>query len=299
MSLARRAIGRKPRFVAAILVVLLGTLGAAPRAAAQQGDPAAPTEPAAAPSDVAADGSTPRPAPPAQPDSLIDKVFPVTIGAAPGAKGEGRDLSTAVEIVLLLTFLTLLPPLLLTVTCFTRVVVVLSFVRRAMSTPELPPNPVLIGLSLFLTGAVMAPTGRAIHEKAIAPYLEGKLAFAPAAEAASGELKHFLLAHARQQDLALFMELSNVEAVEGPAQVPLVVAVPAFIVSELRTAFQMGFVLYLPFLVIDLVVASVLLAMGMYMLPPMLVATPLKILLFVLVDGWGLVIQQIWRGLSA
>jgi len=240
------------------------------------------------------------PAVPARLPSLLDKVFPITAGrGAGGAEPEGRDLSTAVEIVLLLTLLTLLPPLLLTVTCFTRIIVVLSFVRRAMSTPELPPNPVLIGLSLFLTGAVMAPTGRAIHEKALAPYLEGKLAFAPAAEAASGELKHFLLAHSRPQDLSLFMELSRTEPVEGPGDLPLTVAVPAFIVSELRTAFQMGFVLYLPFLVIDLVVSSVLLAMGMYMLPPMLVATPLKILLFVLVDGWGLVIHQIWKGLQA
>ena len=240
------------------------------------------------------------PGAPPRPPSLIDKVFPVTVGrgADDAGTGGGRDLTTAVEIVLLLTLLTLLPPLILCVTCFTRIVVVLSFVRRAMSTPELPPNPVLIGLSLFLTGAVMAPTGRAIHEKAIAPYLDGKLAFAPAAVAASTELKGFLLQHARAQDVALFMELSESEPVEGPEQIPLTVAVPAFIVSELRTAFQMGFVLYLPFLVIDLIVASVLLAMGMYMLPPMLVATPLKILLFVLVDGWGLVIQQIWKGLS-
>jgi flagellar biosynthetic protein FliP len=238
------------------------------------------------------------PPPPPRPPSLIDRVLPITVGQ--GARdGKGRDLSTAVEIVLLLTFLTLLPPLLLTVTCFTRVVVVLSFVRRAMSTPELPPNPVLIGLSLFLTGAVMAPTGRAIHAKAVEPYLDGRMAFAEAASEASGELKSFLLAHTREQELGLFMELSRSEPVEGPAEVPLVVAVPAFIVSELRTAFQMGFVLYLPFLVIDLVVSSVLLAMGMYMLPPMLVATPLKILLFVLVDGWGLVVQQLWRGLAA
>jgi flagellar biosynthetic protein FliP len=267
----------------------------APRASAQ--DPGAPGSSAQEAPGVPAPIAPPAPA---RPPSLVDKLFPVTIGGN-GAAADGtekRDLSTAVEIVLLLTFLTLLPPLVLTVTCFTRIVVVLSFVRRAMSTPELPPNPVLVGLALFLTGAVMAPTGRAIHEKAVGPYLEGKLAFAPAAQAASGELKKFLLAHARDQDLALFMELARERPVEGPSSVPLTVAVPAFIVSELRTAFQMGFVLFLPFLVIDLVVSSVLLAMGMYMLPPMLVATPLKILLFVLVDGWGLVIQQIWRGLQ-
>ncbi len=236
---------------------------------------------------------------PVRPDPLIGRIFPLRISTPEKADGGAeRDLSTAVELVLLLTFLSLLPPLLLTVTCFSRIVIVLSFVRRAMSTPELPPNPVLIGLALFLSGAVMAPTGRAIHEKAIAPYLDGKVSFVVAADTAGTELEKFLLAHAREADLRLFMELSKTGPVEGPAQMPLMVAVPAFILSELRTAFQMGFVLYLPFLVIDLVVSSILLAMGMYMLPPMLVATPLKILLFVLVDGWGLVIQQLWRGLA-
>jgi flagellar biosynthetic protein FliP len=239
------------------------------------------------------------PQPPPRPPSLLDQFFPIRVETAQkDDAAPNRDLSNAVEIVLLLTFLTLLPPLLLTVTCFSRVVIVLSFVRRAMSTPELPPNPVLIGLALFVTGAVMAPTGRAIHQQAIEPYLEGKLAFAPAAQKASVELERFLLQHARAADVALFMDLTKTQPVEGPEQIPLVVAVPAFVVSELRTAFQMGFVLYLPFLVIDLVVSSVLLAMGMYMLPPMLVATPLKILLFVLVDGWGLVVQQVWRGLT-
>jgi len=280
------------RWLLAGLLIGAGPLlpALAPAAAAQESGSPPPEAPAGAlPPGI--------PAPPPRPPSLLDRFLPVRVGAA-AKEGEGRDLSTAVEIVLLLTFLTLLPPLLLTVTCFTRIVVVLSFVRRAMSTPELPPNPVLIGLALFLTGAVMAPTGRAIHARAVEPYLEGRLEFAPAAQAASGELKRFLLTHARHQDVALFMELSRSEPVEGPEAIPLTVAVPAFIVSELRTAFQMGFVLYLPFLVIDLVVASVLLAMGMYMLPPMLIATPLKILLFVLVDGWGLVIQQVWKGLA-
>lgn len=289
--------------------LLLGTLLGMGPLAAVAAPAALPLPPViAAPLlQVAQDGDAPVDPPvaprPAAPDSLLSRIFPITVGARPGAAGEagetqGRDLSTAVEIVLLLTFLSLLPPLLLTVTCFSRVVIVLSFVRRAMSTPELPPNPVLIGLALFLSGAVMAPTGRAIHRAAIEPYLVGQIGFVEAADHASVELKHFLLRHARQSDLALFMELSDTPAVEGPEEMPLIVAVPAFVISELRTAFQMGFVLYLPFLVIDLVVSSILLAMGMYMLPPMLVATPLKILLFVLVDGWGLVIQQVWRGLT-
>jgi flagellar biosynthetic protein FliP len=252
---------------------------------------------------VAQDGPSGDPVPaqgapqkPEAPPSLLQQLMPVHVDV-PGGAGQGRDLSTAVEIVVLLTLLSLVPPLLLSVTCFTRVVIVLSFVRRAMGTPELPPNPVMIGLALFLTGAVMAPVGREIHAKAIGPYLDGKLAFAPAAEAASLELKHFLLKHARERDIALFMEMSNAPSPEGPEDVPLTAVVPAFIISELRTAFQMGFVLYLPFLVIDLVVSSILLALGMYMLPPMLISTPLKILLFVLVDGWGLVIHQVWQGL--
>jgi flagellar biosynthetic protein FliP len=280
------------RALAGLLVgalVAAGPLHAvAPAQAVPTGDPAAAT---------ADGGSLPAvPQKPVPPPSLLQQLMPVRV-EVPQGSGGARDLSTAVEIVVVLTLLSLIPPLLLSVTCFTRVVIVLSFVRRAMGTTELPPNPVLIGLSLFLTAAVMAPVGKEIHAKAIAPYLDGQLAFAPAAEIASGELKHFLLQHARERDLALFLEMSHEPAPEGPGDTPLTVVVPAFILSELRTAFQMGFVLYLPFLVIDLVVSSILLALGMYMLPPMLISTPLKILLFVLVDGWGLVIHQVWQGL--
>jgi flagellar biosynthetic protein FliP len=277
------------RIAAPALVALVALLGAGPSAAAAVPQDATPADGGAAPA---------LPAKPQPPPSLLQQLMPVHVDVGTG-EGQSRDLSTAVEIVVLLTFLSLLPPLLLSVTCFTRVAIVLSFVRRAMGTPELPPTPVLIGLSLFLTGAVMAPVGRDIHAKALAPYLEGRMAFAPAAQAASVELKHFLMQHARERDVALFLEMSNAPAPEGPEDVPLTAVVPAFIVSELRTAFQMGFVLYLPFLVIDLVVSSILLALGMYMLPPMLISTPLKILLFVLVDGWGLVVHQVWQGLRA
>lgn len=214
-----------------------------------------------------------------------------------GEDGEGRDLTTSIEIVLLLTFLTLLPPLLLSVTCFTRVVIVLSFVRRAMATPELPPNPVLIGLALFLTAAVMQPVAASVHDEAIKPYLDREIGFVEAGSRASGHLRGFLMRHTRESDVALFLEMSDGPPVEGPEDLPLRVVVPAFVLSELTTAFRMGFVLFLPFLVVDLVVASILLSMGMFMLPPMLIATPIKILLFVLVDGWGLVVGQLWTGL--
>ncbi len=279
--------------LAGLLIGALVAAGPLQAAASAQGAPAG--DPAAASRDGSA--SPALPPKPVPPPSLLQQLMPVRVELQPGAE-KGRDLSTAVEVVVLLTLLSLIPPLLLSVTCFTRIVIVLSFVRRAMGTTELPPNPVLIGLSLFLTGAVMAPVGKEIHAKAIAPYLDGQLQFAPAAEIASGELKHFLLRHTRERDLALFLEMSDSPAPEGPGETPLMAVVPAFILSELRTAFQMGFVLYLPFLVIDLVVSSILLALGMYMLPPMLISTPVKILLFVLVDGWGLVIHQVWAGLQ-
>lgn len=282
----------------ALAGLLIGTLFAAgPLHAVAAAQDVPVGDPAAASAEGGGDGAAPAvPPKPAPPPSLLQQLVPVHIDVPAGK--DGRDLSTAVEIVVVLTLLSLIPPLLLSVTCFTRIVIVLSFVRRAMGTTELPPNPVLIGLSLFLTAAVMAPVGKEIQQKAVGPYLDGQIAFAPAAEIASGELKHFLLQHARERDLALFLEMSSAPAPEGPGDAPLTAVVPAFILSELRTAFQMGFVLYLPFLVIDLVVSSVLLALGMYMLPPMLISTPVKILLFVLVDGWGLVIHQIWTGLQ-
>ena len=212
--------------------------------------------------------------------------------------GAGRDLSTAVEVVLLLSVLTLLPSLLLTMTCFTRVIIVLSFVRRAMSTPELPPNPVLIGLALFISAAVMKPVASQVHEEAIAPYLDGEASFTEAGDLAATHMKRFMLRFTREEDVGLFLDLSEEEPPEEAEDVPLHVVIPAFVVSELKTAFTMGFVIYLPFLVVDLVISSILLSMGMFMLPPMLIATPIKILLFVLVDGWSLVVSQLWVSLG-
>ena len=218
-------------------------------------------------------------------------------------EGGGR-LATAIEIAILMTILSLLPAALITVTSFTRIVIVLSFVRRALSINELPPNPVLIGLALFLTTFVMAPVAKRVHAQAWVPYKAGTLSAGDATGEAWDELSAFLVANTRESELRLFAELAELEPAASDAEVgeeldlatadlPLQVVVPAFVLSELKTAFQMGFLLFLPFLVIDLVVSSILLSMGMFMLPPVMISTPFKILLFVLVDGWHLVCESL------
>ncbi len=231
---------------------------------------------------AAADATTDEPAPAGGSDEIG------VPGAATGPLDPGR-LSTAVEIAILLTVLTLLPAILITVTSFTRIVIVLSFVRRALSTNELPPTQVILGLALFLTTFVMAPVGERLYERAWQPYRAGTLPLEQAGQAAWEELSGFLLANTRRSELSLFADLAGYEPGAEGERPPLRVVVPAFVLSELKTSFQMGFLLFLPFLVIDMVVASVLLSMGMFMLPPVMISTPFKILLFVLVDGWHLV----------
>jgi flagellar biosynthetic protein FliP len=217
-------------------------------------------------------------------------------GAALARAADGLDagrLSTAVEIAILITVLTLLPAILITVTSFTRIVIVLSFVRRALSTNELPPTQVVIGLSLFLTSFVMAPVAERIHERAWVPYRAGAIGLEQAGALAWEDMSGFLIANTRVTELELFTELAGHAPLAEDERPPLRVLVPAFVLSELKTSFQMGFLLFLPFLVIDMVVASVLLSMGMFMLPPVMVSTPFKILLFVLVDGWHLVCESL------
>lgn len=221
-------------------------------------------------------------------DLALEPLDPALAGAAE----EPSRLSTAVEIAVLLTVLSLLPAILITITSFTRIVIVLSFVRRALSVNELPPNPVIIGLALFLTTFVMAPVAQRVHTAAWVPYHAGEVAFEQASQAAWGELRGFLLANTRQSELDLFTRMAG-EQTSATSEPGLRVVVPAFVLSELKTAFQMGFLLFLPFLVIDLVVASILLSMGMFMLPPVMISTPFKILVFVLVDGWHLVCQSV------
>jgi flagellar biosynthetic protein FliP len=204
---------------------------------------------------------------------------------------EGR-LSTAVEIAVLLTVLSLLPAILITITSFTRIVIVLSFVRRALSVNDLPPNPVIVGLALFLTFFVMGPVGTRVYEAAYEPYVAGEMTVTEAGDAAWDELSGFLVKNTRESELALFADMAQIEPVADEEDLPMRVVIPAFVLSELKTAFQMGFLLFLPFLVIDLVVSSVLLSMGMFMLPPVMISTPIKILLFVLVDGWHLICES-------
>ncbi len=204
--------------------------------------------------------------------------------------------SSAVQLVVVLGLASLAPAIILTCTCFARFAVVFSFLKNGLGTPGAPPNQILVGLALFMTFFVMAPVANDVHEKALAPYLAGKLDEKGALEAATPTVRDFLLARTRQADLALFYNISNTARPTTPADVPLRIAVPAFVISELQTAFQMGLLILLPFLVIDLIVATVLSALGMVMLPPATIALPIKLLVFLAVDGWHLIVSSLLRG---
>jgi len=210
---------------------------------------------------------------------------------------EGAQVATVLQIVLLLTVLTLAPAFLILMTSFTRIVVVLGFVRNALATQQMPPNQVLIGLALFLTVFVMAPVLGQVYQEALQPYLAGEIDVATALSRSETHLRGFMLKHTREKDLALFVEAGGEGAPAAPDQVSTLALVPAFAISELKTAFQIGFVIFVPFLAIDMVVASTLMSMGMLMLPPMMISLPFKIVLFVLVDGWHLVIRSLIAGL--
>ena len=192
-----------------------------------------------------------------------------------------------------LTILSLAPAILILMTGFTRIVVVMGFLRQALGTQQMPPNQLIIGLSLFLTFAVMSPVFTRIHSEAIQPFMDEQLTDRQALAAGTVPLKEFMLAHAKDSDLELFLRMSNQDVPEQRIDTPLAVVVPSFVLSELKTAFQIGFILYVPFLVIDMVVASILMSMGMMMLPPVMISLPFKILLFVLVDGWNLVVRSL------
>ncbi len=204
-----------------------------------------------------------------------------------------QELSTTVQIILLITVLTLAPAILVLLTSFTRIVIVLSLLRHALSTQQVPPNQVIIGLSLFLTFFVMRPVITEINDQAVQPYLNEQITQQEAFNRAVKPIRAFMFRYAREKDIALFVRVSDSPQPATREDVATSVLIPAYVISELRTAFQMGFMLFVPFIIIDMVVASVLMSMGMLMLPPVMVSLPFKILLFVLVDGWHLLVQSL------
>ena len=214
----------------------------------------------------------------------------VTVTTNPGG---GQTYSLTLQVLILMTVLTLLPAILLMMTAFTRIVIVLAILRQAIGAGQTPPNQVLVGLALFLTLFVMGPVVEKINTEAAQPYLAGTIEANVALERAVTPLKSFMLKQTRESDIATFVRISGGKGFEKPADVPLNILVPAFVTSELKTAFQIGFMLFLPFLVIDLVVSSVLMSLGMMMMSPTLVSLPFKLLLFVLVDGWALLMGSL------
>lgn len=208
--------------------------------------------------------------------------------------GDGGTPSTSsLSIILLITVLSIAPAMLVLMTSFTRIVIVLGFIRTSLGTQQMPPNQVLVGLALFLTLFIMSPTLSSINQVALQPYLQGELTQTEALEKAADPMKKFMFSHTREKDLLLFMKYNQTEQPKTYQDIPITVMVPAYVISELKTAFQMGFMIFIPFLVIDIVVASTLMAMGMMMLPPVMISLPFKILLFVLVDGWYLVVKSL------
>ncbi|MBN6204945.1 flagellar type III secretion system pore protein FliP [Ralstonia pickettii] len=212
------------------------------------------------------------------------------------SSSDPTNISTSVKLLLLLTVFSLAPGILILMTSFARIVIVLSFVRTSLATQQMPPNQVLIGLALFLTFFIMAPTFQQVYDEALEPLFAEEMTLDEAYESASVPMKEFMAKHTRQKDLALFMNYSGAERPETVQDIPLMTLIPAFAISELKTAFQMGFMIFIPFLVIDMAVASVLMSMGMMMLPPVMISLPFKILLFVLVDGWYLVTHSLLNG---
>lgn len=204
-----------------------------------------------------------------------------------------EDVSISIQLLLLLTVLSLAPSILILLTSYTRIIIVLSFIRNALATQQMPPNQVLIGLALFMTFFVMGPTFSEVNENALQPYMNEEINQEEALDEAIKPFKNFMIKETREKDLLLFLNYAQIDEPDDVYDIPMTVMVPAFAISELKTAFQMGFMIYIPFLVIDMVVASALMAMGMMMLPPSMISLPFKILLFILVDGWYLVVQSL------
>jgi flagellar biosynthetic protein FliP len=246
------------------------------------------TAPTSAPSTRPAGNSLPK----------VGDVVSAIEKASSGKDGKKEDWSAPVKLAVVFTGLALLPGLLVMMTSFTRIVIVLGFVRRALTTQSIPPTVAIIGLALFLTIFTMSPTLGKINDQVLQPYLKDQMPFDAAADRGSALLKDFMLRQTRQSDLSLFVELSGTKPPATQDDVPLHVAVPSFAISEFRTSFEMGCLLFIPFLLIDLVVASILLSAGMMMLPPAIISLPFKIVLFVLVDGWGMLARSLVQSFS-
>ncbi len=222
------------------------------------------------------------------------QVLPIpTLKIGLGEAKDPAEVSALLQILILLTVLSLAPAILLMMTSFTRLIVVFSFLRHALGTQQMPPNQILIGLSLFLTFFIMTPVWQTVQEKALVPYQEKKISQAQAINEALQPVRKFMFKQTRQKDLALFVRLTKMPQPKNTDEIPTTVLLPAFMISELKTAFQIGCVLYIPFLIIDMVVSSVLLSMGMMMLPPVMISLPFKVVLFVLVDGWNLIVGSL------
>ena len=221
--------------------------------------------------------------------------FPIpSVEIGVGEAQSPDEVASSIQILFLITILSIAPAILITMTSFTRIIIVLSFLRNAIATQQTPPNQILVGLALFLTLFIMTPVINEINETAVQPFLSEEIGQDEALETALEPLRDFMYRQTRESELALFMDVGNVEmGIENISQVPTTVLIPAFIISELKTAFIMGFILFVPFVVIDMVVASTLMSMGMMMLPPVMISLPFKLLLFIMVDGWTLLIGQV------
>lgn len=224
---------------------------------------------------------------------LVPEVQAQSIGipaiSVDGGSGDGQTYTVTLEILALMTMLTLLPAILLMMTSFTRIIIVLSILRQALGTAQTPSNQIILGLALFLTLFIMSPVFDQVYQLAVQPYMDGSLSSLDALRAATEPFKTFMLAQTRETDIRMFADIAGVTEIESPEKTPLTLLMPAFVTSELKTAFQIGFLIFIPFVIIDLVVASVLMSMGMMMLSPMIVSLPFKLMLFVMVDGWSLI----------
>ncbi|WP_396127516.1 flagellar type III secretion system pore protein FliP [Dickeya dadantii] len=230
--------------------------------------------------------------------SILFLIAPHALAQLPGIISQplangGQSWSLPIQTLVFITSLSFIPAVLLMMTCFTRIIIVLGLLRNALGTPTAPPNQVLLGLSLFLTFFVMSPVLNRIYDEAYRPFSEDKISMEVAIEKGSQPLREFMLRQTREADLALFTRLAQMPSPQGPEAVPIRVLVPAYVTSELKTAFQIGFTIFIPFLLIDLVVASVLMALGMMMVPPATISLPFKLMLFVLVDGWQLLLGSL------